>query len=272
MQTLKLADREISTAKDAFVMGIINATPDSFWQESRVTTAIRAYKLIEEGADILDIGGESTRPGSMEVPEEEEIIRIIPLIREIRKHSDIPISVDTRKKNVMEAAWNEGADIINDISALEFDKQSVKFCAKHKLPVILMHKKGEPENMQENVHYEKCFEEVNNYLKSRAEFAIKNGIEKEKIILDPGIGFGKNLEHNLELIKNCGKFADGEYKILMALSRKRFISEVCHNSLEQRLTGTLTANLIAVQNGASMVRVHDVKEAVDSLEMLKALS
>lgn len=266
-----LAQRKIFTELPAFVMGILNATPDSFFDESRGGIE-RAFKLIEEGADIIDIGGESSRPGSSYLSEEDELQRIIPVIQEIRKHSEIPISVDTRKCNVMKAAFDAGADILNDISALEDDLKLAEFCAKEKIPVILMHKRGIPSQMQKNTEYKNIVDEVNSYLKERVKFALENGIAKNKIILDPGIGFGKNLAGNLELIKNCGKFLNGEYPVLMALSRKSCIGEITGREVGERLTGTITANLISVINGASFVRVHDVKETVDSLKVLAALT
>ncbi len=266
-----LAQRKIFTELPAFVMGILNATPDSFFDESRGGIE-RAFNLIEEGADIIDIGGESTRPGSSYLSEEDELQRIIPVIQEIRKHSEIPISVDTRKLNVMKAAFDAGADILNDISALEDESKLAEFCAKEKIPVILMHKRGIPSQMQKNTEYKNIFDEVNSYLKDRVKFALENGIEKNKIILDPGIGFGKNLAGNLELIKNCGKFLNGEYPVLMALSRKSCIGEITGREVGERLTGTITADLISVINGASFVRVHDVKETVDSLKVLAALT
>lgn len=266
-----LAQRKIFTELPAFVMGILNATPDSFFDESRGGIE-RAFNLIKEGADIIDIGGESTRPGSSYLSEEDELQRIIPVIQEIRKHSEIPISVDTRKCNVMKAAFDAGADILNDISALEDDLNLAEFCAKEKIPVILMHKRGIPSQMQKNTEYKNIVDEVNSYLKERVKFALENGIAKNKIILDPGIGFGKNLVGNLELIKNCGKFLNGEYPVLMALSRKSCIGEITGREVGERLTGTITANLISVINGASFVRVHDVKETVDSLKVLAALT
>ena len=216
MTELNLAKRKISTELPALVMGIVNATPDSFYDKSRGGIE-RARTLIEEKADILDLGAESTRPGSEYVPEEEEIRRLIPLIEKIRKESDIPISVDTRKYAVMKAAFEAGADILNDISALEDSPKLSDFCAETKIPVILMHKRGTPENMQKNTEYKSCFSEVNDYLCRRAEFALSRGIEKEKIILDPGIGFGKNACDNFELINRCGELCDGKFTVLMAL-------------------------------------------------------
>lgn len=269
MKTLKLKNRNVTTNLPAFVMGIVNATPDSFFDKSRGGVA-DALRLIDEGADLLDIGGESTRPGSEYVGADEEIRRVIPVIEGIRKISDIPISVDTRKFEVMKAAFEVGADILNDISALEDDGRLALFCAETKIPVILMHKRGNPSTMQKNTVYENVFDEVNEYLKARVKFAIDAGIEDEKIWLDPGIGFGKNVTDNFELMKRCGEFCGGKFPVLMALSRKTCIGEVTGRDVGGRLSGTLTADILSVLCGASMIRVHDVKEAVDSMKILAA--
>lgn len=269
MKILNLKNRTVTTNLPAFVMGIVNATPDSFFDKSRggVDDALR---LIEDGAEILDIGGESTRPGSEYVRADEEIRRVLPVIEGVRKVSDIPISVDTRKFEVMKAAFEAGADILNDISALEDDERLAPFCAEAKIPVILMHKRGNPSTMQKNTVYGNVFDEVNEYLKNRVDFALKAGIEADKIWLDPGIGFGKNVTDNFELMKRCGDFLDGKYPLLMALSRKTCIGEVTGRDIQGRLSGTLTANLLSVLRGAAMIRVHDVAEAVDSMKVLKA--
>ena len=259
MIELELAERTIKTERKAFVMGIVNATPDSFYKESRGGIE-RSLKLIEEGADILDIGAESTRPGSSYIDEKEELSRLIPVIKEIRKNSNISISVDTRKKSVMQAAFENGADILNDISALEDDPELGKYACENKIPVILMHRSCVIKNP---------FKEVNEYLLSRAKYAESFGISQEKIIIDPGIGFNKNLNDNVDLIKNCGKLGNGKYKILMALSRKRCIGEMTGRDVEERLSGTLAADLISVIKGCSLIRVHDVKETIDTLEILR---
>jgi len=268
MKTLNLKNRAVTTGLPAFVMGIVNATPDSFFDKSRGGVD-EALRLIDEGADILDIGGESTRPGSQYVEAEEEIRRVIGVIEGVRKVSDIPISVDTRKYEVMKAAFDAGADILNDISALEDDVRLAPFCAETKIPVILMHKRGNPSTMQKNTAYDDVFDEVNEYLKSRVDFALKAGIAEDKIWLDPGICFGKDTVDNFELMRRCGQFLDGKYPLLMALSRKSCIGQVTGRNVEERLSGTLAANLLSVQAGASLVRVHDVKETVDSLKVLQ---
>lgn len=269
-QILKLSNKTIKTDRPAFIMGIVNSTPDSFFSGSR-GGADKALALIDEGADIIDIGGESTRPGAEYVSEQEQIKRILPVLHEIRKHSSVPVSVDTRSKAVMEAAYNEGADIVNDISSLEDDESLGVFAAEKKLPVILMHKRGIPQNMQKDTSYKNVFAEVSNYLDERSCFARKLGIEEDKIIVDPGIGFGKNLEANSVLISNCGQLCNGRYPVLMALSRKTCIGEMTGESVENRLYGTLAADLIAIIKGAFMVRVHDVKPCRNTLDVLKLL-
>lgn len=271
MKKLNLRNRTVETKLPAFVMGIVNATPDSFFDKSR-GDAERALRLIDDGADLLDIGGESTRPGSEYVSAEEEIRRVVPVVEEIRKHSDIPISIDTRKFDVMKAAFEAGADILNDISALEDDERLASFCANENLPVILMHKRGIPSNMQKNTNYGKnVFDEVNSYLEKRAEFALASGIKPDKIWLDPGVGFGKDVKGNFELIRRCGELGGGKYPVLMALSRKSCIGAVTGREVQERLSGTLTADVLSVLHGASMVRVHDVKETVDSLKIISAV-
>ncbi len=271
MAQLHLRKRTLDAPLGVFVMGVINATKDSFWEESRGGIE-RAQRLIAEGADILDIGGESSRPGSAYVSADEETARIIPLIQAVRRISDIPISVDTRKASVMQAALEAGADILNDISALEDDAALPELAAQAEIPVILMHKRGTPKTMQQNTAYRDVFSEVDRYLTARAAFAEQCGIKKEKIFVDPGIGFGKDAAGNAALIRRCGQLCGGKYPVVMALSRKSFIGDVTGRIAAERLAGTITANLVAVQNGAKIIRAHDVKEAVDSLKVLRYIS
>lgn len=270
MLEFKLKDRTISTERNAFVAGIVNVNNDSFWKGSRGGFSL-AKRLILEKADILDIGAESSRPGSKYISEKDELKALIPLIRKIRKFSDIPISVDTRKKNVFEACMQEGADILNDISALEDDCQMARYAGNEKIPVILMHKRKNPDIMQKYTEYEDVFKEVEDYLYSRIQYAVENGIDEDKIIIDPGIGFAKDLHANLVLIKNCGRLCSGKYPLMMALSRKSFLGLLTGKTVDKRLVGTVSANLYSVINGAKFVRVHDVKEAVDSLDVLKGI-
>lgn len=270
MQSLKLADRTINTDNPAFVMSIVNADRDSFFAQSRGGFWL-AKKHIGQGADIIDVGGESTRPGSRYIDAKEEIKRVVPVIKKIRRHSDIPISVDTRKYDVMSAAFDAGADILNDVSAMEDDPRLIKFCSERKIPVILMHKKGIPAIMQKETNYDDVFKEVNSYLEARAEIALQNGISSDKIIVDPGVGFGKNTAQNAALIKRAGELCEKKYKVLMALSRKSFFGAVCGRKVGDRLWGTIAANVYSVLNGVAMVRVHDTAAAVDSIKVIKEI-
>lgn len=268
MKELKLASRTVITQQPAFIMGIVNCTPDSFYEASRGGVQ-QALKMIEQGADIIDLGGESTRPGAEYIDADEEIKRIIPVLKEIRKKSDIPVSIDTRKYEVMKAAFEEGADILNDISALEDDEKLGPFAADVKIPVILMHKRGNSVIMQQNTVYKDIFEEVNEYLEKRAEYTENLGVETDRIIVDPGIGFGKNLMGNMTLINRLDELCHGKYKVLMALSRKTFLGELTGRPVQERLTATVCANMISVQKGASFLRVHDVGETRDMLSVLR---
>lgn len=259
--TLCLGKKFIESPRNAFVMGIVNATPDSFFENSRGGLDL-ALKLIDDGADILDIGGESTRPGFTEVSEEEEISRVVPLIQQIRKINDkIPISVDTRKTAVMKAAYESGADVLNDVSALEFDSKMADFISSTELSVVLMFWKAGG------------IKEAKKYLKERVLFAKKSGIKKEKIILDPGIGFDKSFEENCQLIKNCGDLSFWGIPVLMALSNKRCIGAMINENEDsaKRGVGTACANIFAVESGAKIIRVHDVKSAIDSLNVMNFL-
>jgi dihydropteroate synthase len=273
--SLRLARGTVSTEMPAFVMGILNATDDSFWEGSRApsleSALALALSLAERGADIIDIGGESTRPGAVYVGEAEEIARVAPLVREIRKRSSVPLSVDTRKASVMRAALDEGADICNDVSALEDDPSLAPLVAASGIPVVLMHKRGVPASMQDAPEYYDVVAEVASYLFSRAEYALGAGIARDRIILDPGIGFGKRVEDNCALIANLAKIAAGGYPVLMGNSRKSFIGSITGRKAEDRLAGTLAAALVSVQNGASFLRVHDVAETKDTLAVLREI-
>lgn len=273
-RTLRLAgDRTIQTDLPAFIMGIVNVTPDSFWDQSRAQNTeaglARALELVAAGADIIDIGGESTRPGSSYVDADEEIRRVIPLVRAIRKESGIPVSVDTRKATVMEAALDAGADICNDISALGDDPAMAPLAARAEIPVILMHMQGTPESMQDAPRYADVVGEVADWLCTRAQAARAAGIAADRIIFDPGIGFGKTYEHNCALISGLAEIAGRGYPVLMALSRKSCIGQMTGRPTGDRLAGTLAANLVSVLNGATMLRVHDVAETRDSLAVLR---
>lgn len=253
------------------IMGILNATPDSFsdgGQFNTVETAVeQGRKLVKEGAHILDIGGESSRPFAEPVSEQQELDRVIPVIERLSGQIDIPISIDTVKSTVAREALNAGAAIINDISAFEKDPEMVNVAAETTAPVVLMHMKGTPQTMQVDPSYDDLMLEVTSYLSSRAAFAMENGIEKQQIILDPGIGFGKTVGHNLVLIKHLDKISGLGFPILMGPSRKSFIQNILsdeegkdigpgHSKTEH---GTLAAVAASIMNGAHIVRVHDVQ-------------
>ena len=258
------------------IMGIVNVTPDSFWKKSRGLGhqgAELALQLVEEGADILDLGAESSRPGSQYVEAEEEIRRLLPVIEEIRRHSSVPLSIDTRKKTVMEAAWQQGASIVNDISALEDDPELGVFAACKDLTVILMHKQGIPSSMQNNPLTDNARAQVDEYLQQRVQVALSLGIESDKIWLDPGIGFGKSFQANKILVTECGTLCGGRFPVVMGVSRKSFVAQMLARatSPEYRLAGTLATNMMAVMAGASILRVHDVAATRDMLLVLENL-
>jgi len=270
MITFPLISGRIQTPKKAFVMGIVNITSDSFYEQSRGGVE-RAFRLIEEGADILDLGAESTRPGFTDVPVQEEIKRLIPVIREIRRKTDIPISIDTRKKPVFEACFNEGADILNDVSSFDFDPDMAVFCGKNNIPVILTHtyshgRENTPDAQNRDINT--LIPELSEYFEKRIALSASFGLNPERVIVDPGIGFGKTYEENVELINNCGKLCDGKYSVMMALSRKRVIGQLIGDMNADRLQGTIDADMTAVKNGAVFLRVHDVSAHIQALQKL----
>lgn len=247
-------------------MGIINITPDSFSDGGKYFNGKinfdrilqDALKMEKDGADFIDIGGESTRPGSDKISKDEELERVIPAIELIRRNSDIPISIDTYKSEVAEEALKYGADIVNDISGFRFDKNIVEITAKYNASCILMHIKGTPKEMQINPEYKNVVEDVYNYLSDSISIAKNAGIKQ--IITDVGIGFGKNLQNNLDLIKNLSEFKKLGYPILLGVSRKRFIDSIVPSPANKRLEGTIAANVAGILNGANIIRVHDVLE------------
>ncbi len=257
------------------ITGILNVTPDSFYDGSKYSNVKKAVEhAIEMSryADIIDVGGESSRPGSEQIPAEVELRRVIPVIKEISKKTDAKISIDTTKAEVAEEAINAGASIINDISAMRFDEKMKDVAAKYNVNVVLMHMKGMPKTMQLNPHYDNVIDEILSFLKERINFAVAGGIKKEKIIIDPGIGFGKRLEDNLNIIKNIAQFKILNCPILIGTSRKSFIGALTGNiPPEERLEGTIASVAISVMNGADMVRVHDVKEIYKAIRIADAL-
>jgi dihydropteroate synthase len=257
-------------------MGVLNCTPDSFYDgglyQSQGAALKQALKMEAEGAHILDIGGESTRPGSSAVNPDEELKRVIPVIKSIREKSNIPISIDTKKAEVARAALEAGANIVNDVSALRSDPAMASLAADYQIPVILMHMQGEPDNMQVNPVYGEVVEDVIKFLREQVEVALMAGIKKEKIILDPGIGFGKTLEHNLALIKNLSSIVELGFPVLMGASRKSFIGKILGTeSPEDCLAGTLAVHQFSLQQGAAILRVHDVRAHRELLNMTDTL-
>jgi len=257
------------------IMGIINCTPDSFYSSSRRQGADavleQALQMVRDGADILDLGGESTRPGSQYVSEQEELDRVIPAIEAIRSSLDIEISIDTRKSGVARAALDAGAQIINDISALRDDPGMTSLAAERGCPVVLMHMQGTPETMQKKPLYASVVDEVLSFLLRAASDAEAGGVRKENIIIDPGIGFGKRLQDNLDLIKNISRFSGSGYPLLIGLSRKSFIGQILDVEPEDRLIGTLTANGLCAAAGADILRVHDVRETGQMIRMMQEI-
>jgi len=257
------------------VMAIVNCTDDSFYAPSRAqadAALVRALQAVEEGAGIIDFGGESSRPGADYVSAAEEMTRVVPVIAAFRRHCAVPVSVDTRKAAVARAALDAGADMVNDISALGDDPDLGPLCAARGAAVVLMHKKGIPATMQEKPWYDDVRAEVGSFLAAAAQAALRLGIPAERIVLDPGIGFGKRLEDNLDLIAHLEEIVALGYPVLTGLSRKSFIGQVTGRDAEDRLAGTLAANSLALSRGAKILRVHDVRPHVDAIKMLYALA
>ncbi len=276
---MTLAD--LYRTKGPLIMGVVNVTPDSFSDGGRFydhdAALRRVRQMVADGADVLDIGGESTRPGAAPVSLDEEIGRVVPLIAAIAQITDVPISIDTLKPEVAEEARHAGALVWNDVTALSHDSNSLETAARLDCDIVLMHMQGEPRTMQSNPWYEDVVAEVESYLLERASAAMRAGVKREHIWIDPGIGFGKTLDHNLALIRATKRLASHGFPLLMAASRKRFIGALeeregtAASKPESRLGGTLAAHLHAVQAGAHMVRVHDVAEMKQALRVWRAL-
>ena len=254
----------LNPKRETLVMGIVNVTPDSFSDGGKFfspeVAISHASKLIIQGADIIDIGGESTRPGAEQVSESEELKRVIPVIEKIRTDNPtILISIDTTKASVAKHAVEAGADIINDVSGLSFDNNMIGIVENLNIPVVIMHMKGNPQNMQLNPKYKDIVNEIIDFFKMKIKIAIQSGINRSMIILDPGIGFGKTVEHNFELLSRLNEFNVLELPIMIGPSRKSFIGITLDLPPEDRVEGTAAAVSAGVMNGASIVRVHDVK-------------
>jgi dihydropteroate synthase len=284
MNLLKIGEKTYDLDKKTLIMGILNITPDSFFDGGRyfnIDEAVNHAKFMEKnGANIIDIGGESTRPYSKRISIKEEINRVIPIIDELSNKISIPVSLDTYKFEVAKKGIESGIAMINDITALRGDKKLTSLITEMEIPICLMHMKGKPSYMQKNPIYFDIISEISQFFEKRINYAVSSGIEKDKIIIDPGIGFGKRtgkgIEDNCVILKNLNKFEKLGCPILIGVSRKRFIGNICGRekplSENERLEGSLAATCVAVLNGANIIRAHDVKETrkcVDFIDCIK---
>ncbi len=264
----------LDLSKHVAVMGIVNVTPDSFSDGGRFSSSTQAIEhgltLAAEGADILDIGGESSRPGAEPVTLDEELQRVLPVIEELRRHTTVPISIDTAKAEVARQALAAGANIVNDITALA-DPAMAQVVGEYRPGLILMHMQGQPRTMQQNPHYDNLIEEVSAFLAAAALRALAAGAAADNIVIDPGIGFGKTWEHNLQLIRETKRFSELGYPVLIGPSRKRFIGELTGKEVDRRLYGSIGAVAAAVVLGARIVRVHDVAPMIDAVRVAEAI-
>ena len=269
------AKYRLDLGKRTHVMGVLNVTPDSFsdgglyfQKEAAIEHGLR---LAQDGADIIDVGGESTRPFSEEVSLQEELDRVVPVVEALSRAVKVPISIDTCKAEVARQALKAGASIINDISALRFDPDIIPVAAEASVPVILMHMQGTPGDMQKNPFYQNLIPEILNFLKQAVDRAVSGGIKEDMIIVDPGIGFGKTVDHNLEILKGLGQFCVLGRPILLGTSNKSFIGHLLNKEPHERDTGTMATIAAGVLSGADIVRVHNVKKAVETVRIIDAI-
>jgi len=274
LKKLKCASKHLDLTKNQ-VMGILNVTPDSFSDGGSFNTIDKAFLHAQlmraQGASIIDVGGESTRPGSDSVSLQHELDRVIPVIEKINQELDVIISIDTSKAEVMQEAYNAGAGLINDVTALQGDN-SLAVAAKLNLPICLMHMQGLPRSMQSSPEYKNVVDDVLDFFNSRIESCLQYGIDKDQLIIDPGFGFGKTVEHNLKLLKELSVFKQLDLPILIGLSRKSLLQYITQCSVDERLAGSISLAVIAALNGGNIFRVHDVKETVDALNVVQAIS
>lgn len=274
--TRQAKDRLIEFHDRPLIMGVVNVTPDSFFDGGRYFDAeaavAHAVRLVEEGADLLDIGAESTRPGADVVNEEEECRRAIPVVAAVAKAVTVPISIDTSKAAVARAALDAGAVLVNDVTALRGDPGMVDVVAQTGAGIVLMHMNGTPRSMQQAPHYDDVVGEISEFFKDRIRFAIAHGIVRRQIILDPGIGFGKLLEHNLALLAQLRRFVPLECPLLVGVSQKGFLGQLLDRPVLERQWGTAAAVAMAVDRGAGILRVHDVKAMKDVVQVAAAIS
>jgi len=262
---------EIDLSSSFAIMGVLNFTPDSFSDGGRYFELSKALKrveeMVEEGADIIDIGGESTRPGALPITLEDEIKRVIPVIKEVVKRVEVPISIDTYKSEIAEAALDEGVEIVNDISGLRFDNRMTEVVADYNAGLVVMHIKGTPRNMQKQPQYDNLIGEIYDYLAQSLRIAADAGIESEKIVIDPGIGFGKKFADNQVVLNKLSEFQGLGRPVMIGPSRKSFIGNALNLPEDQRVEGTIAAVVIGLINGARIFRVHDVKQVKRALMM-----
>ena len=280
MSVLKIGKKTFELDKRTIITGILNVTPDSFSDGGKYLSVDKAVKhalsMEKQGADIIDIGGESTRPSAKAITLDEEMRRVIPVIEELIRKTNVPISIDTYKSELAEKALDAGACMVNDVTALQGDKRLVNIVAEYEVPICLMHMKGNPRNMQVNPTYDDIMEEICSFLKERAELAMFYDVKKENIIVDPGIGFGKRTgrgaEDNCKILHRLSELKTLGFPVLVGASRKTFIGNVCGGKeslpATERLEGSLAAACLAVYNGANIIRVHDVKETRRCLDLV----
>jgi dihydropteroate synthase len=277
MHTWQVTDRLLTIKQRPLVMGILNVTPDSFSDGGRylnVDAAVaKGLELVQQGADILDIGGESTRPGAGAVPLDEELRRVVPVVADLARQTKAPLSVDTSKAEVARSSLAAGAHIINDVTALDGDPAMMEVAVRSKAGVILMHMKGTPATMQTDPRYENVIAEIDRFFEERLRLAVEAGISLERIILDPGIGFGKTSEHNLEILARLGEFQRFGRPVCLGVSRKGFVGRLLNNRpVERRLAGSLAALCHAMCHRAvQVVRIHDVEESRDAMNVLASI-
>ena len=274
--TWRIGSRTLDLTQRGLIMGIVNVTPDSFSDGGRFADPGRAVEhalaMVADGADILDIGGESTRPGAEPVGGAEELRRVLPVIRALRSQSQVLISIDTMKASVARATLDAGADIINDVTGLRGDAAMVRLAAERECGLVAMHMIGDPQTMQTTPHYENVVTEVRAYLEERLRILTAAGIAPERIALDPGFGFGKTLEHNLSLLRHLPQFAIGDRPLLIGVSRKSMIGKVLHSTdMADRHWPTIALTAYAREHGARIIRVHDVKPNAHALHMIEAI-
>jgi dihydropteroate synthase len=274
-KVLRTRHGELDFTRRTLIMGILNVTPDSFFDGGRRFDPSKAIAdgvaMAAGGADIIDVGGESTRPGAQPVTEEEELARVLPVVSGLRREIGVPISIDTYKAKIACAALDAGADIVNDISALRFDPSMTPLVAVEKVPVVLMHMQGTPRTMQKEPKYDDVTREVRDFLAQQLYEALDAGIAPEAVVLDPGIGFGKSLEHNLQLLRGLPMLAALAQPLLVGVSRKTFIGKILNLDPDDRLEGSLAAGVAAVLGGANILRVHDARETYRAVRVADAI-